>query len=244
MTLLVLCFLAGILTIAAPCVFTLLPVIVGGSVARSGSDARSNTLRPIIITASLAVSIIIFTLLLKATTSLLGVPQQVWQIIAGLIVIGLGANFLAPKLWTRFAASSGAHEKSNKLLGKAYFKKGYGGDVLTGAALGPVFSSCSPTYAFVVASILPTSFIEGMAYLLAYVAGLSITLLLIAYAGQTAALKLGWLADPSNNFRKVIGVLFIIVGASIILGLDKKLEAGLVESGALDWLVNFENRMR
>lgn len=244
MTLFILCFVAGILTIAAPCVFTLLPVIVGGSVARSGTDERKNTLRPIIITASLAASIIVFTLLLKATSSLLSVPAEVWQILAGGIIIALGANFLLPNGWTYAMSKVGLHESSNKLLGKAYFKKGYAGDILTGAALGPVFSSCSPTYAFVVASVLPSSFAQGMVYLAAYVLGLSITLLLISYAGQSLAVKLGWLADPNSVFRKTMGAVFILIGLAIILGLDKKLEARLVESGALDWLVRFEDRIR
>ena len=38
--LLLLSFVAGILTVAAPCVLPLLPVIVGGSIVRTDADTR------------------------------------------------------------------------------------------------------------------------------------------------------------------------------------------------------------
>lgn len=243
MTLLILSFLAGVLTVAAPCVFTLLPVIVGGSVARSGKDERQNLIRPLIITASLVGSIVVFTLLLQATTALLGVPTSVWQFLSGTIVILLGLNFLTPNLWNTFTSRIGMHEGSNKFLGKAYFKKGYAGDILTGVALGPVFSSCSPTYALVVASILPASFAEGLLYLAAYAIGLAGSLLAIAYAGQSLAVKLSWLSDPNGKFRRIIGVLFILVGLAILLGLDKKLQTDLLESGWYDPIDRIERKL-
>lgn len=244
MLLLVLSFLAGVLTIAAPCVFTLLPVIVGGSIARSTTNKQANFIRPIIIASSLAVSIIVFTLLLRASTALLGVPAEIWQYIAGGIIILLGVNFLFKSFWVRAISKTGFELKANRLLGKAYIKKGYGGDILTGVALGPVFSSCSPTYAFVVASILPVSFAEGLVYLLAYAVGLAGTLLLVAFAGQSLALKLGWLANPDGTFRKAMGLVFIVVGIAIILGLDKRLESSILDSGAIDGILNLENNLR
>ena len=243
MTLLILSFLAGVLTVAAPCVFTLLPVIVGGSVARSERDERQNVIRPLVITGSLVGSIVIFTLLLQATTALLGVPTSVWQLISGTIIILLGLNFIFPDGWNKLTAKIGLHEGSNKLLGKAYFKKGYAGDILTGAALGPVFSSCSPTYALVVASILPSSFATGLAYLAAYAIGLAGSLLIIAYAGQSLAVKLSWVSDPRGNFRRFIGALFLIVGLAIILGVDKKLQTQLLESGWYQPIERIERKL-
>ncbi len=73
MFLLIVSFLAGVLTIAAPCILPLLPVIIGGSLIDSDKDKPERAwLRPVVITASLAVSVIVFTLLIKATTVLLG----------------------------------------------------------------------------------------------------------------------------------------------------------------------------
>lgn len=242
--LIILSFIAGVLTVAAPCIFTLLPVIVGGTIARSGTNTSKNFKRPLIIAVSLAVSVILFTVLLKASSALLDIPSQVWQMLAGGIIVALGINFISASLWPKLIGRSGMEHASNKLLGKALARDGSVGDILTGAALGPVFSSCSPTYAFVVAAILPSSLFEGLVYLTVYAAGLAGILLVIGYAGQAIVEKLGWLADPNQTFRKVIGTLFIIIGVSIILGLDKKLEATILQSGILDGLLSAENSLR
>ncbi|HEX5797645.1 MAG TPA: cytochrome c biogenesis protein CcdA [Candidatus Saccharimonadales bacterium] len=244
MTLLVLSFLAGVLTVAAPCTITLLPVIVGGSLVRSGGDQETSWKRPLIITASLGLSVILFTLLLKFSTALLGIPNMVWQTIAGGIILILGITFLWPGIWERFASTSGLYLKSNRFLGKSYTRKGFTGDVMTGLALGPVFSSCNPTYAFVVASVLPRSFAEGFAYLVAYALGLSSMLLLVSYLGQNFAQKLGWLQDPGGTFRKVIGILFIIVGLAVATGYDKKAETFIIDHGLYGPISNFEQDLR
>lgn len=230
MELLFVSFFAGALTVAAPCILPLLPVIVGGSVAASSDDKR--WWRPLVITGSLVVSVVAFTLLLRATTALLGIPQTTWNIIAGLIVIVLGISFVYPKLWDLFALKSGLYKQSTKLnvtAGNA--KPGLIKDILTGVSLGPVFSSCSPTYAFIIAAVLPVSFAQGFSYLLAYALGLAMALLLLAIAGQSLVSKLGWLRNPNGAFRKVIGVLFIIVGLAVSTGLDRDFQAYVLEQG-------------
>ena len=72
-------FFAGIITVFAPCVFALLPVVIGGSMSGDVQDKR----RPFIIAASLAVSLITFTLLLKVTTLFIDVPPAVITGISG-----------------------------------------------------------------------------------------------------------------------------------------------------------------
>lgn len=243
MALLILSFIAGVLTVAAPCVLPLLPVIVGGSVLQSQKDkADRKWLRPIVIAAGLAVSVVTFTLLIKATTALLGVPQIVWQVLSGGIVILLGLNYLWPHAWEKLSAKS--FIRTNALLGKAYKKGGFGGDVLLGAALGPVFSSCSPTYALIVATVLPVSFARGLAYLIAYAIGMSLTLLLVAYLGQAFVTRLKWLSDPNGWFKKVIGIIFITVGLAVIFGVDKKIQTYVLEQGWYAPISNVEKQLR
>lgn len=241
MTLLVLSFIAGVLTVAAPCILPLLPVIVGGSIARGG--AKPSWYRPVVIVSSLAASIVLFTLLLKATTTLLGVPPEVWQIIAGSIVILFGLNLLFPEAWERLASKTGIYVKSNRLLGSSYARKGIAGDALVGASLGPVFASCSPTYALIVATVLPVSFAKGLVYLLAYAIGLGSMLLLIAYAGQALTTRLGWLANPKGTFKRVIGVVFIVVGLSVMFGLDKKAQTFILDRGWYDPISRLERAL-
>ena len=72
MILLILSFFAGILTVFAPCILPLLPLIIGGSI--TGDEKQKY--RPYIIIGSLVVSLIGFTLLLKASTLLIGADQN------------------------------------------------------------------------------------------------------------------------------------------------------------------------
>ncbi|MEN9621153.1 MAG: hypothetical protein RL499_1346 [Actinomycetota bacterium] len=231
--------LAGVLTVAAPCVLPLLPVIVGGSIVADGESRRARW-RPFVIAASLAVSVVVFTLLLKATTILLGIPTQVWQVISGLIVVLLGINLLFPSLWERVSTTLRLGDRSNRALDASVQRQSVGGDILTGAALGPVFSSCSPTYALIVATVLPVSFAEGLLYVTLYAIGLAIPLLLIALAGRSAARRLGWLADPHGWFRRTMGVVFVIVGVIVIIGADKALQTLILDLGWYDPIADLE----
>lgn len=245
MALFILSFIAGILTVAAPCVLPLLPVIIGGSVLEGNKDKpQQRWIRPLIIAASLAASVIAFTLLIKATTALLGVPQIVWQLLSGIIVLLLGLNYLWPGVWEKLSSGTGLFTGSNKVLARAYTKKGILGAVLIGAALGPVFSSCSPTYALIVATVLPATFIRGLIYLTSYALGMSITLLLIAYIGQVFTAKLRWLANPGGWFKRTVGILFIIVGIGVIFGIDKNIQAYVLERGWYDPISNLEERFK
>jgi len=94
MLLLLVCLLAGVLTVLAPCVLPLLPIIIGGSI--SGDRQKS---RPYIIAAALAGSVIGFTLLLKLSTALIHLSPQVLNAISGGLIIALGAASIFPEAW-------------------------------------------------------------------------------------------------------------------------------------------------
>jgi cytochrome c-type biogenesis protein len=237
MALLIVSFLAGALTVLAPCILPLLPIIIGGSLA---GDHKVAWKRTITIIVSLSISVIIFSLLLRASTVLLGVPQEFWQVVSGGIVLLLGINFLFPVIWTTISAHLKLQQSTDIALGKASSKDGIFGAILTGAALGPVFSSCSPTYALILAAILPVSFGLGLLYLIAYVVGMSIVLLLVAYFGRQLTTRLGWSADEDGWFRRTLGILFIIVGLGVIFGWDKSLQAWLLDLGVYDGTTGLE----
>ncbi len=113
-------------------------------------------------------------------------------------------------------------------------QQSFWGDVIVGASLGPVFSSCSPTYFLIIASILPASLLAGTAYLFAYAAGLCVTLLIVAVAGQKFLQKVGIAADPKGWLRRGIGVLFLLIGLAIAFSLDQKFELAFANANFLD----------
>ncbi len=228
MTFLIVSFIAGVLTVLAPCILPILPVIIGSS-----ASGRSRS-TPYIVVGSLAVSIILFTYLLKWSTAFIMVPPQVWTYLSGGIVLFFGLTLVFPSLWEKLPGLSRFAAGSNKLVGRGYERKSVAGDILIGAALGPVFSTCSPTYFVILASVLPVSFALGTTYILAYVLGLSLILLLIALLGQRFADHLSEVSDPRGYFKRIIGILFVVLGLFIITGYEKKLEIVILDSGYFD----------
>lgn len=226
MFLLVGAFIAGALTVLAPCVLPLLPIIIGGSVAGDAANKK----RPLIIAASLAVSLLVFTLLLKATTLLIDVPPQAITYVSGGIIILLGIFTLFPSLYANILIKLGIEHRAQKLLGKSFAnKRNIIGPIITGAALGPVFSSCSPVYAYILATVLPVNFAEAIAYIIAYILGLSIVMLLIGFYGQKFVGRIKFASDPKGWFQRIVAILFIIVGLLLVTGYDKKLQTYVSE---------------
>ena len=227
MLLLITSFLAGIVTVFAPCVLILLPVIVGSSLAND-TNKKADRLKPYIISISLGVSVLLFTLLLKASTVLINVDPQVWKSISGGIVVILGLSLLFPLMWAKLSARIGLESSTNTLLARTSKKAGIAGYILTGAALGPVFSACSPVYALILATVLPVNLGLGLIYMTLYAAGLSLALLAIALGGRRLTKRLNWSAKPNGWFRRSLAILLIVVGLAIITGVDKKVQTWIL----------------
>ncbi len=227
MTFFLIAILAGVLTVVAPCILPLLPVVVGAS----EPGVRRISRRAVLVIGTLGLSVVLFTLLLKASTLLITIPPYVWTWFSGSILVLLGVTLVFPSLWGRVPAIAKLARSSNQAVGRGYLKNGMTGDVLMGFALGPVFSTCSPTYLYIIATVLPASFMVGLIYLLGFVFGLSLSLLLIAYFGQQLINRVSGHLTTAARVKQLLGLLLIVVGAAIIFGFDKQLEAKILESG-------------
>lgn len=237
MTFFILSIVAGVLTILAPCILPLLPIVIGA--AGTGVERKA---KPYIIIASLSVSVVVFTLLLKASTLLIEIPPSFWTWFSGGVIVLLGVMTLFPQLWNRLPWMHTIHTGSNKVVGTGHTKNSVYGDIVVGAALGPVFSTCSPTYLFILATVLPASFGVGLVYLFGFVFGLAVALAAVAFLGQKIIGRISLNYARAELLKKVFGVLFIIVGVAIISGIDKKIETWLLERG-VGGTVLFEERL-
>ena len=85
--------LAGMLTILAPCVLPILPVILAGSIT------EKQRWYPYLVTASLTLSIVLFTVLLKASTLFIDIPGKFWKYLSATILIVLGLIYIFPYAW-------------------------------------------------------------------------------------------------------------------------------------------------
>jgi cytochrome c biogenesis protein CcdA len=227
MELIILSLLAGVLTVLSPCVLPILPVVLAGSVAEKNKRA------PLIIIGSLAVSVVAFTLLIKGSTVLLGIPNSVWLIVSGALVTFIGLTFAIPAIWEWLSIKLHLQEKAGRLSAKSNSTAGNSRNVLLGLSLGPVFTSCSPTYGLILATVLPTSIASGISNLIAYSLGLGAVLLAIAYGGQSVTKRLGWVTEPKGKFRRGLGIFLIIIGLLITTGLIKDVETWLIDRGLL-----------
>ena len=104
-------FLAGVLTVLAPCVLSLLPIIL------SGTLGQQSPWRPLIITASLGVSVIIFSLLLRASTAIIDIPEEFWRYLSGGLITIFGITMVLPSLWEKIAFKLKLYKSENLISG-------------------------------------------------------------------------------------------------------------------------------
>ncbi len=228
--------IAWILTILAPCVLPVLPVILAGSIGEKWKWY------PYIVTGSLALSIVMFTILLKASTLLIDVPPEFWKYISGVILLALGLVYIFPHTWTKISSKIFGSRANTSLDRAQNIESSTLRWIVTGAVLGPVFSTCSPTYSLLLATVFPVSFLSGVFYTFLYAIGLSLVLLMISIFGNSLIKKLKIFADEWGLFRKVLGLILVVVWLLILTGIDKKIETYLItqfdvtsiEEGILD----------
>ena len=228
-------FVAGLLTILAPCVLPLLPIIVG----TSDGETKGLSRRSIVVITSLSLSVFIFTLALKATALFIMIPPSFWTGFSGIVLILVGLAMMYPDIWSRIPFVRTLSVQSNKALAAGHQKQNIWGDVVTGVALGPVFSTCSPTYLFIIATVLPATLLTGLWYLFGFILGLAISLSLIAFFGNYLVGLLVGKTGTVEWVKWVFGVLIIIVGIGVVTGYDKKLETYILDSG-YGATINFE----
>ncbi len=223
MSLYLLSLVAWILTVLAPCVLPILPIIIWWSVI----DGKKS--RPWVIIAAFAVSVILITLWLQFLVSQFGISQRNLTVVSAVILIFFGLMLLIPKLRNLVMHKTGIEGATNKAQWSTTWW--FGGDILLWFILWPIFNTCSPTYAILVWNVLPANFSEGMIHILLYVAWLSAVLLAIAYGWRALVNKLKWASDPKGWFKKIIAVILIVMWVAIIMKWDKQVEGYLVENG-------------
>jgi cytochrome c biogenesis protein CcdA len=231
-------FLAGILTVLAPCILPLLPVVIGAS----EPGTRGISLRAFTVIGALSLSVIAFTFLLKASTLLIVIPQMWWVWFSGAVITLVGIAMVFPEVWARVPIVSQMSRASNKALGAGYQKKSVTGDAIIGLALGPVFTTCSPTYLFIIATVLPATFATGALYLFSFTLGLALSLLALAYFGQQLVSMFVGRERQTETAKKIFGVLIVLVGLAIFTEYDKKVETWILDSG-YGATINFEERL-
>ena len=216
--------LAGSLTTLSPCVFPLLPLVVGGAV-------QANRLAPVAMGVGMALSFALIGLLIGALGPVLDIDSDSVRLFGAWLLIGFGLVMLIPALNARFTAwmlpiASGANAASARLDSQSL-----SGAFLLGGVLGLVWSPCSGP---LLASALTLVASEGGALKGGLILGLfgigaAIPLVIVAYASRRGfSVAKGWVLQRIDTVKKGFGVLILLTGIAILSGADKWLEAKLL----------------
>lgn len=114
------------------------------------------------------------------------------------------------------------------LAEKAKARKWVWGDILLWASLGPIFASCSPTYAILLSVVFPKSFLQWVLYTLVYSLGFALLLWVFVYGGRAIIKKFSRAVNPYWRFKKLLGFLLIITWFLIVTGYMKDLQTAFL----------------
>lgn len=225
MTGLALAFAAGVLSILSPCVLPLVPIVLGTAVSAHRFGALA-------LAAGLALSFAGLGLLLALAGFGLGIDAGAFRMLAAVVMILLGLVMIVPSWQARLATAagpvSGWADRQSIDLGPS----GLAGQFAIGLLLGAVWSPCvGPTLG--AASLLASQGQDLPRVTLTmalFGAGAALPLILIGRLSRSTLLRIRARLMSAGKFGKgVLGAVFIIVGAAIVSGVDKRLEAMLVE---------------
>ncbi|UGQ49315.1 cytochrome c biogenesis CcdA family protein [Massilia endophytica] len=206
-------FLAGLFTIASPCVLPVLPILLGNAVTK---QSRS---RPLYIVAGFILAFASFAMLLGAVSASIHIAQEALRnaAIALLAISGLLRIWPQPYDWLAqhlqgfgFGVPQAASSDSNA-----------GGFVL-GMSLGAVWTPCAgPVLASILALVVKAHDPAWSASLVTlYALGAGIPMLAIVYGGQLATQRVRLLARHAFSLQKVFGALVLATALAIYLQYD------------------------
>lgn len=231
MTILLLAYLAGLLTLINPCVLPVLPIVLTASL---GSDARG----PLALAAGMSLSFVILGLGVAALGPALGLyPEDVARI-AAVVMLGFGLVLVSPALGRRFAtATAGLAVAADDRMPQG---RGLGRAFAGGALLGAVWSPCiGPTLGAAIAlASTGQDLAQAGAIMAAFALGVS-TLILAGAYGLRGWLRrnAGRMARFAARARPALGLAFVAVGLMIVTGLHHQIETWLI--GTLPpWLID------
>lgn len=229
-TLFLIAFIGGFLTIAAPCILAVLPIILGSTIGQQQSK-----LRPFFIVLGLTVSFTAFGVIFQYVTNLLGLSNNELRNIALGFLALFGIALIFPAIFeiiifhVQNYFNSFIHEKQAILPKREQQKKGLINGFLVGASLGLVWVPCAGPILGAILTLAVTQQDLGKVILLmlAYSLGAGLPMLLIAYGGNFIITRLKILKEKGTIIQKLSGVLLLLGVLLIALGLDVKISTGL-----------------
>jgi cytochrome c biogenesis protein CcdA len=232
-----LALIAGILSTLSPCVLPLLPIVIGAAMTE-------HRFGPLALAAGLSLSFVVIGLLVATLGFAAGLDHEVFRSVAAVILIVIGGVLMAPRLQAQFASAAGPVGNWVQTQAGGFSTRGPGGQFAVGLLLGAVWTPCvGPTLG--AASVLAAR-AENLAAvaltMLAFGIGAALPLLAVGLMSREALARWrGRLMAAGSGGKVLMGALLLAVGVLILTGLDKRLEAVLVEASPA-WLTELTTR--
>jgi len=175
----------------------------------------------------------------------IGVDQSTLRLVVAAVLAGMGAVLLVPALQGRFVAIATPVASRGQMLLDRLQPSGLGGQFALGALLGVIWSPCSgPTLGAAVGlAAQGDSIATAAATMISFGFGAATPILALAYGSRQAIFaRRDWLARVSRIGKPLMGAAFVGIGAFVLTGLDKIVEAFLTRAMP-DWLVTVTTRL-
>ncbi len=224
---------AGSLTTLSPCVFPILPLVIGSAV-------QANRFAPVAMGVGMALSFSMIGVLLGLLGPALNIDGDSIRLAGAVLLMAFGIVMLVPALDKRFSGwmmpiASSANNMSSRLKPDSLW-----GALLLGSLLGLVWSPCSgPLLGSALALVASDGGgLQGGIILGVFGIGAAIPLVVVAYASRSGFGSMrGWVMAHIGLLKKSFGILLLFLGMAIWSGGDKWLEARVV-SVLPDWWIN------
>ena len=218
---------AGSLTTLSPCVFPLLPLVLGGAV-------QGNRYAPVAMGLGMMLSFATIGVVLGALGPVLGIDADTIRVAGAAMLIVFAAVMLVPALGERFSQwmlpiASVANAASTRLDGGSLASA-----AALGAVLGLVWSPCSGPLLGSALTLVATEggALRGGVVLALFGLGAAIPLVAVAYASRSGFMRArAWIMVRVERLRRGLAVLLGGMGVAILTGADKWLETRV-----LGWL--------
>ena len=233
MTALTLAFAAGILSILSPCVLPLVPIVLGAAVT-------AHPLGGVALATGLALSFTGLGLLLALVGFGLGIDAGMFRFAAAAIMIALGAILLVPSWQARLATAGGPVSTWADRHFGGFAASGLAGQLGIGLLLGAVWSPCvGPTLG--AASLLASQgqdLVKVALTMSVFGVGAALPLVLLGLLSRATLMRVRTNLMSAGKLGKgFLGAAFILIGVAIVGGVDKHIEAVLVEASP-QWLTD------
>jgi cytochrome c biogenesis protein CcdA len=223
---------AGGLTTLSPCVFPLLPLVLGGAMQR-------NRAAPLAMGLGMIVSFAGIGMALGSLGPALGIDADTVRIAGAAMLIAFAAVMLIPALGDRFTQWMLPLANSANTVSTRLDSGSLSGALMLGGVLGLVWTPCSGPLLGSALTLVASEGGTARGGVIRGIFGLgaALPLVAVAYASRSGfARARDWVLARMGRVRIAFALLLGLMGVAILTGGDRWLEAQLVQRMPEAWL--------